>query len=75
MTEYQDLLDCITISADTVILTPPIESEYRGRHEPAPLAYRGYKLELGSMIALRPILRSRVLARNRRYKIINKLYK
>lgn len=68
MTEYQDLLNCITVSYDTVILTPPIEAEYRGRHEPAPLGYRGYKLELGKVIALRPIRRSRILARNKRYK-------
>lgn len=66
--EYRDLLDCITISSDTVILTPPIEAEYKGRHDPSPLAYRGYKLKLGEVIALRPIPGNRVLARNKRYK-------
>lgn len=66
--ESRNLLNCISSTRDTIILSNEIEDEYRARtREPTHLGYMRYKININNKCRLKHIKPSRIEAKFKRY--------
>jgi predicted nucleic acid-binding protein len=67
-TVYQELLNCISSSNDTLIVSNDIDSEYQGRHRPTLITFISYRIKLGKTINIKQVGTNRIKAKYKRYK-------
>lgn len=67
-TVYQELLNCISSSNDTLIISTDIDNEYQGRYRSTLFTYISYRIMLEKKINTRQVGVNRIESRYKRYK-------
>lgn len=68
LTVYLELLNCISSSNDTLIISTCIDDEYQGRNRPTLITRISYRNMLEAKINIRRVGVNRIKARYKRYK-------